>query len=61
LPNNNIYLLPNKRLHLFCNRRDTAREDQGMICNSAYPVMFSKVLNDLNTAKLLTEMQVLSD
>jgi hypothetical protein len=31
-----------------------------MICNNACPVMASKVLNDLSTAKLLIDVQVLS-
>ena len=42
-------------------RHDINHEDQGLICNNACPVMFSKALNDLNTAKLLTELHVLSD
>jgi len=36
-------------------------EDQGMICSIAWPAMASKVLKVINTAKLLIEMQVLSD
>ena len=32
-----------------------------MICNTACPAVASKVLKALNIAKLLTEMQVLSD
>ena len=42
-------------------RHDTNHENHGMICNSACPVMFSKALNDLNTAELFTEMHVISD
>ena len=36
-------------------RHDTNHEDHGLICNNACPFIFSKALNDLNTAKLLTE------
>ena len=39
----------------------TEHEDQGMICNTACLAMASKVLKTLSTAKLLIEMQVLSD
>ena len=42
-------------------RHDTNHEDQGLICKSDCPVMFSKALNDLNTTKLLTETHFLSD
>jgi hypothetical protein len=36
-------------------------EDRGMICNIACPASASKLLKTVNTAKLVIEMQVLSD
>ena len=53
--------MPNICLHLFCNRHDKAHEDQRMICNNAYSLIFSKALNVLNIAKLLRKMHSVSD
>ena len=46
-------------LPLFMETKE--HEDQGMICNTACSAVASKVLEALNTATLLIEMQVLFD
>ena len=39
----------------------TEHENQGTICNIAWPALASKVLKSINTSKLLIKTQVLSD